>query len=125
MQSQHSSPVERERRTVPHALGEVVQRGQALILNRLDLLGVELRQALDASITRVFKLGVALLLFFSGFVCLTVAAILAIGQTFDFAMASTIVGVTYLIVGGTLVAGARHRQRVRMGALARDPTETT
>ena len=91
------------------AIEHVVHSGQQLILDRLDLMQLELKDAARDAVQRMLGLAVAALLGLAAFVTLTVAIVLFLSQVMSTAAAALLVSAVYGAVSVGAVLWARHR----------------
>lgn len=92
--------------SIQTALGDIITHGHQLLINRLDLMQVELRDVGQRAVKRSVDIALAMLLTFSGFVLLTAAAVMGLVQLVGEAWALTIVGSIYTVGGLIFVAMA-------------------
>jgi hypothetical protein len=109
-----SSDSSGSRASIPAALSDVMTHGHQLLMNRLDLMQVELRETGRQAVMRGVELALSGLLAFSGFVLLTAAAVMFLAQQIGQPLALLGCGAAYAVVGLALVVRARKAHIVQI-----------
>jgi hypothetical protein len=102
------------RPSIHTALGDVVTHGHQLLINRLDLMQVELRDIGHRAVVRSMAIAVGGLLAFTGFVLLTVAAVLFSSLSIGLPWACLAGGGLYMALGALFVVRAKNADNVEV-----------
>jgi hypothetical protein len=96
--------------SIQTALGDIITHGHQLLINRMDLMQVELRDVGQRAVKRAVDIALAMLLTFSGFVLLTAAAVMGLAQYVGTAWSLAICGGVYTLGGLIFVTLAQKTQ---------------
>src|SRR4051812_8667085 len=86
--------------SVTTAVEELIVSGQQLMVDRLDLMRLELKDGVEAALHKVVFASIASLLGLSGWVALSVAAVLGLAELMPTAAAALVVGLAYVAAAG-------------------------
>jgi uncharacterized membrane protein YqjE len=104
-----SKVTETHEASVQGALEQVVLSGQQLIIDRLDLMQIELREAVREAKQRALGLALAAIVGLVAFVTATVSVVLFLSQVMSTAAAALLVSAVYGAASLGTVLWARHR----------------
>lgn len=96
------------------ALGDIVTHSHKLLLNRLDLMQVEMREVGQRAIVRSVDIALGALLAFSGFVLLTAAAVMGLALYVGEAWSLGICGSIYALGGIAFVVHAKKSPAINL-----------
>ena len=95
----------REKPTVHTAVEDVIASGQQLLVDRLDLLRLEVREGVESTLKDIAMVILATIVGFTGWAALTAAAISGLNLVMPLPLACLLVGAPYL--GGAIYVLAR------------------
>lgn len=95
------------------AVEELIDSGQQLMLDRLDLMRLELKEGVDRTVNKAVSVAIATVLGLSGWVALSVAAVLGLAEVMHTAAAALVVGLAQVAAASAFWLSARSRFKKR------------